>query len=243
MCHSSSNLLAVAQGQLGSDDAMVVITREQSRKQLKEDIVRREQELLSGMEPKQIAGITHEVARTPKWSVEYHTGSATKEMGNFQDHSTKSNALEDTLLRNFSNGNKQRLDRRLILKRVRLQKVETPIISRGMDYSTGDWYLPEERSMNLNSLTCPKHANEQSSSWAMKSHLGADKTREYILRLFYWPIIFKDIEEFCRCCEICQKTSSQKFHPASLMSLPVNTEPFKKIAMDIVGGGVVMCTS
>ena len=93
--------------QLGSDDAMVVITREQSRKQLEEEIVRREQELLSGMEPKQTAGITHEVARTPKWSVEYHTGSSTKEMGNFQDHSTKSNALGDTLLRNFSNGKKQ----------------------------------------------------------------------------------------------------------------------------------------
>ena len=31
--------------QLGSDDAMVVITREQSRKQLEEEIVRREQEL------------------------------------------------------------------------------------------------------------------------------------------------------------------------------------------------------
>ena len=73
----------------------------------------------------------------------------------------------------------------------------------------------------------------------LAGHLGADKTRQYILRLFCWPIIFKDIEEFCRCYEICQKTSGQKVPPAPLTSLPVITEPFKKIAMDIVGGGNV----
>ena len=45
--------------QLGSDDAMMVISRAQFSKQLEEEIVRREQELLSGIEPKQIAGIAH----------------------------------------------------------------------------------------------------------------------------------------------------------------------------------------
>ena len=42
------------------------------------------------------------------------------------------------------------------------------------------------------------------------------------------------LEEFCKCCEICQRTSSWKVSPAPLIPLPIITEPFKKVAVDIV---------
>ena len=65
--HSSSNLLAVDgpnSFQVGSDNAIVVITRVHSRKQFEEKIVRTEQELLSRVEPKKVAGIAHAQAGT-----------------------------------------------------------------------------------------------------------------------------------------------------------------------------------
>ena len=69
----------------------------------------------------------------------------------------------------------------------------------------------------------------------LAGHLGVDKTRQRILRRFYWPTVFRDVAEFCECCEKCQRTTKRKIPPAPLIPLPIISEPFKKIAMDIVG--------
>ena len=69
----------------------------------------------------------------------------------------------------------------------------------------------------------------------LAGHLGVEKTRQRVLRRFYWPTIFKDIEEFCRCCKQCQKSNTRKTPPAPLIPLFVISEPFKRIAMYIVG--------
>ncbi len=69
----------------------------------------------------------------------------------------------------------------------------------------------------------------------LAGHLGVDKTRQRILRRFFWPTIFRDVAEFCECCEKCQMTTKRKIPPAPLIPLPIISEPFKKIAMDIVG--------
>ena len=69
----------------------------------------------------------------------------------------------------------------------------------------------------------------------LAGHLGAEKTRQHILRRFYWPTIFQDVDEYCRCCVKFQKTNNYKVPPAVLIPLPVITEPFQRIAMDIVG--------
>ena len=69
----------------------------------------------------------------------------------------------------------------------------------------------------------------------LAGHLGKEKTRRRILRRFYWPTIFRDVEEFCRCCPQCQKSTTRKVVPAPLIPLPVVAEPFSRIAMDIIG--------
>ena len=66
-------------------------------------------------------------------------------------------------------------------------------------------------------------------------HLGKHKTAKRILRRFYWPTLYKDVEDFCRSCQVCQKFSKQKVVKAPLIPLPVVTEPFRRVAMDIVG--------
>ena len=67
------------------------------------------------------------------------------------------------------------------------------------------------------------------------AHLGKNKTAKRILSRFYWPTLYRDVEEFCKYCHICQNTSRQKGSKAPLIPLPIVTEPFRRVAMDNVG--------
>ena len=69
----------------------------------------------------------------------------------------------------------------------------------------------------------------------MAGHLGRKKTADRILRRFYWPGVFRDVEDHCRACEQCQKTATRGVGKAPLIPLPIMDAPFKRIAMDIVG--------
>ena len=66
-------------------------------------------------------------------------------------------------------------------------------------------------------------------------HLGKDKTTKRILQRFYWPTVHKDVAEFCCSCEQCQKSTKHRKPKGPLIPLPVVTEPFRRIAMDVVG--------
>ena len=52
---------------------------------------------------------------------------------------------------------------------------------------------------------------------------------------FYWPSLHRDVTEWCRVCEQCQKGAPGKNVRAPLMPLPVIEEPFSRIAMDVIG--------
>ena len=82
---------------------------------------------------------------------------------------------------------------------------------------------------------CRKAVLELGHEIPLTGHLGVQKTRQCILRRFYLPTVFKDIEEFCKCCEKFQKTTNRKDPPAPLIPLPILMELFKKMAMDIIG--------
>ena len=66
-------------------------------------------------------------------------------------------------------------------------------------------------------------------------HLGKKKTAERIMRRFYWPTLFREVADFCRSCQECQKSSHRRVPRSPMIPLPVITEPFERIAMDIVG--------
>ena len=69
----------------------------------------------------------------------------------------------------------------------------------------------------------------------MAGHLGRKKTTDRILQRFYWPGIYRDVRDHCRSCEQCQKGSPRGVRKAPLIPLPIMDEPFRRIAMDIVG--------
>ena len=69
----------------------------------------------------------------------------------------------------------------------------------------------------------------------LAGHMGRNKTVKRILQRFYWPGVYRDVAEYCRSCSKCQKADNRKHQPVPLVPLPVMTEPFSRIAMDIVG--------
>ncbi|GFV00395.1 retrovirus-related Pol polyprotein from transposon 412 [Trichonephila clavipes] len=67
-------------------------------------------------------------------------------------------------------------------------------------------------------------------------HLGVTKTKSRIARYFYWPQCYKEIEEFVKTCDPCQragKANDQKKAPIQLV--PVISEVFSKLNVDAVG--------
>ncbi len=67
-------------------------------------------------------------------------------------------------------------------------------------------------------------------------HFGDQHTGEYVRRWYWWPRMVKDVREFCRTCEACQraKGSTQK-SKGKLHPLPIPTRPWESIGMDFIG--------
>ncbi|GFW15583.1 retrovirus-related Pol polyprotein from transposon 412 [Trichonephila clavipes] len=67
-------------------------------------------------------------------------------------------------------------------------------------------------------------------------HLDVTKTKSRNARYFYWPQCYKEIEEFVKTCDPCQragKANDQKKAPMQLV--PVISEVFSKLNVDAVG--------
>lgn len=73
-----------------------------------------------------------------------------------------------------------------------------------------------------------------SNSWA--GHLGVRKTKQRLLQEWYWPGCFKDVEQYVRACDTCQRVGKPNERcKAPLTLVPVITEPFQRLVIDVVG--------
>ena len=233
-----------------SEDVMVVVTRAQAKRQLEEKILRRESEILSGAKPRPVEGLQTEESyptdsTLPTLTQEQRRafqqqmgkkGLESKGNGDTAYYSLEFSADELTKL--------QEADE--TLSKIRGTVVNQPSQSETAEYFKRDgliyrrWTPPGRGSeCEVEQLvlpkTCRKKVLELGHVIPLAGHLGAEKTRRRILRRFYWPTVFRDVDEYCRCCVKCQKTNTRKVPPAPLVPLPVITEPFRRIAMDIVG--------
>ena len=67
-------------------------------------------------------------------------------------------------------------------------------------------------------------------------HLGISRTTFRITQYFYWPNMGDEIVRYCKSCAICQLTVSRGTVPKMpLGTMPLIGEPFKRVAVDIVG--------
>ncbi|XP_068212662.1 uncharacterized protein [Palaemon carinicauda] len=70
----------------------------------------------------------------------------------------------------------------------------------------------------------------------LAGHFSNCKTEDKVFALYFWPGATADILRYCRSCDICQRTTSQgRVKKAPLQTVPIITEPFAKVAADIVG--------
>ena len=101
------------------------------------------------------------------------------------------------------------------------------------------WAPYGRKEFEIKQLILPKQLRrtvlELAHEIPLAGHLGKEKTCRRVLRRFYWPNVFGDAEEFCRTCAVCQNASHKGVAKAPLMPLPVISEPFSRVAMDIVG--------
>lgn len=67
-------------------------------------------------------------------------------------------------------------------------------------------------------------------------HLGIRKTKDCLLREFYWPGCFREVEAFVRTCDTCQRIGKPGDKAKAPMKLvPIITEPFRRLVIDTVG--------
>ena len=70
----------------------------------------------------------------------------------------------------------------------------------------------------------------------LAGHFSHRKTEWKVSTHFFWPGMGADIRDYCRSCDICQRKSYKgRVKNVPLQPLPVITEPFSRVAVDIVG--------
>ena len=106
-------------------------------------------------------------------------------------------------------------------------------------YENGFLYRKSSKSPN-NCLVIPKTLRnivlEIAHESPLAGHFSHRKTQSKIFSQFFWPNASSDIRRFCRSCEKCQRFSAKRtVPPVPLEKMPIITEPFSRINMDIVG--------
>ncbi len=66
-------------------------------------------------------------------------------------------------------------------------------------------------------------------------HLSGEKVAAMVGRYFLWPGMIKDVLAHCSSCSECQLRSKHRTMKAPVVERPILTEPFKSVAVDLVG--------
>ena len=69
----------------------------------------------------------------------------------------------------------------------------------------------------------------------MSGHPGKKKMKHIVMQNFFWPNMSKHIAVACKSCEPCQRMAKKTHKAAPMQVTPIITEPFHKIALDVVG--------
>uniref|UniRef100_A0A8C5M6R2 Gypsy retrotransposon integrase-like protein 1 n=1 Tax=Leptobrachium leishanense TaxID=445787 RepID=A0A8C5M6R2_9ANUR len=70
----------------------------------------------------------------------------------------------------------------------------------------------------------------------LAGHLGHRRTLHRLTQSFFWPGLSGDVRDYCRTCEVCQRVGKRgDTRKATLRPLPIVGEPFRRVAVDLIG--------
>lgn len=72
-------------------------------------------------------------------------------------------------------------------------------------------------------------------SHQMSVHISRDRLYALLRKRYYWPYMFKDVNEWIAACPQCSKVKTSKPKSHGLLQPIVTRQPFEKIAIDIMG--------
>ena len=130
-----------------------------------------------------------------------------------------------------------------------VSKLEVETMSRAYYLDDGvlmrRWVPPRESPSNTwmacSQIVAPSTIRQRllliAHDTPLAGHVGIRKTLSLLTRHFYWPGIQKDVANYCKTCETCQRVgkANQRIPKAPLHPIPVMEEPFSRILVDCVG--------
>ena len=70
---------------------------------------------------------------------------------------------------------------------------------------------------------------------SLSAHMGIARTKERVLKEFWWPGIASDVRHHCRTCDACQKVKKSAGGIAPLGDMELITKTWSKVAVDLIG--------
>jgi hypothetical protein len=68
-------------------------------------------------------------------------------------------------------------------------------------------------------------------------HFGVTKTENAVCRVYWWPTLRADVQEYIRTCDTCQRDKGSQRHPSGLLQpLPVPARRCQSVGCDLITG-------
>ena len=96
-------------------------------------------------------------------------------------------------------------------------------------------YYPQGKALVIVSAISRTQVLRMAHSTPIAGHFGRERTLQAIRERMDWPGIAKDIKELYASCPTCQKAKPAIITKAPLDPLPIQKEPFARMAMDVFG--------
>ena len=71
----------------------------------------------------------------------------------------------------------------------------------------------------------------------MAGHYGVLRTFKRLAQQFYWPSMYRSVQEYIMQCEVCQKTKTETLTLARLLQpLPIPCQVWNDLTLDFIEG-------
>ena len=96
-------------------------------------------------------------------------------------------------------------------------------------------YHPQGKALVIVPTIARSQVLRMAHNTPIAGHFGRERTLQAIRERMDWPGIAKDVKELCASCPTCQKANPAIITKAPLYPLPIQKEPFARMAKDVFG--------